>query len=110
VPQTEITHPTATKTFMPECNAPLQILRPLVTFRYSSDISMWRYGITGITHVAANHVKARARIDSSATSREKFSPERYMHYTSDTVAPHAAITGIAYVALCCTTISLWLLY
>jgi hypothetical protein len=71
---------------------------------------MWGYGITGIAHVAANPVKTLAGIDSSATSWDKFAPERYMRYTSDTVAPHAAITGKAYVALCCNTILQWMLH
>jgi hypothetical protein len=31
-PQTEIIHPTVTKTFIPECSAPLQILLLLVAF------------------------------------------------------------------------------
>jgi hypothetical protein len=47
-----INHPTAAKTVIPECGAPPQILLPLVTFRYTYDRRMWRYGITVIAHEA----------------------------------------------------------
>jgi hypothetical protein len=91
---------------MLECSAPLQILLPLVTFCSTNDCSMWRYNITGIAHVAlcCKSCITLGGIDSYATSRDKFAPEHYMRYTSDTVVPHAAITGNANVALRYNTI------
>jgi hypothetical protein len=78
---------------IPECGAPLQILFHLVNFHYTCDPGMWRYGITVIAH------EALSRIDSYATSQDQFAAERYIRYTSDTIVPHFAITGIAKVVL-----------
>jgi hypothetical protein len=51
-PHSEINHPTAAKTVIPECGALLKILLHLVTFRYTCDRGMWRCGITVIAHEA----------------------------------------------------------
>jgi hypothetical protein len=48
MPNSEIKHPTAAKTVIPECGAPLQIIIHLVTFRCTCDRGMWHYGITVI--------------------------------------------------------------
>jgi hypothetical protein len=51
-PHSKIDHPTAAKTVIPECGAPLQILLHLVTFCYTYDRRMWHYGITVKAHEA----------------------------------------------------------
>jgi hypothetical protein len=50
-------------------------------------------------HFSANLVKTLDGIDSYATSQDQFAAKRYIHFNSDTLAPHSAITGIANVAL-----------
>jgi hypothetical protein len=52
MPHSEINHPTAAKTVILECGTPLKILFHLVTFRYTFDRGMWRYGINVIAHEA----------------------------------------------------------
>jgi hypothetical protein len=97
MPHSEINHPTIAKTVIPECGAPLQILLHLVTFQYTYDHGMWRYGITVIAHdlqpqpdlqksVLQIRLKPWAGLILNATS-------------SDPGAPHSAITGIADIAL-----------
>jgi hypothetical protein len=48
---------------------------------------------------SANPVKTMGGIDSYAISQDQFAAERYIHYNSDPVAPHSAITGLADIAL-----------
>jgi hypothetical protein len=85
----------------------LQIFLLLVTFRFTSDSGMWQYGITVIAHVSL-HCKSCKKnlcgIDFYATSQNKFAPECYMSYISDTIVLHAAITGKAHVVLRYNTI------
>jgi hypothetical protein len=52
-----------------------------------------------IKRSSANPLKTPGGIDSYATSQDQFAAERYICYSSDTVAPHSAITGIADVVL-----------
>jgi hypothetical protein len=67
---------------------------------------MWGYGINGIAQVAlrCKSCKTLAGIDSYATSWDKFTSDPYMHYTSDTIAAHAAIKGIVHVGIRFNTI------
>jgi hypothetical protein len=63
--------------------------------RYTCDSSMWRYSITGIAHVALRCIFIQAcgvRINP-AQGFTGFTAECYMPKTSDTGAPHAAITA-----------------
>jgi hypothetical protein len=74
-PHSIINHPTAAKTVILECGAPLQILLHIVIFRYTYDRGMWRYKITVIAHSSANQVKTMG-----AKSQDQFAAERYIHY------------------------------
>jgi hypothetical protein len=65
--------------------------------RYICDSNMWRYGITGIAHVVlqCKFIPACGVRINPAQGFTGLAAERYMRFTNDIVAPHAAITGIA---------------
>jgi hypothetical protein len=63
---------------------------------YTCDRRMWRYGIIVIADVSLCCkliLACGARINPAQGSG--FAEESFMHYNSDPVAPHSAITGIA---------------
>jgi hypothetical protein len=64
--------------------------------RFTCDSSIWGYGITGTAHVAlrCKFIRACGVRINPALSFTGFSAKRYMRYTSDTVAPHAAVTAL----------------
>jgi hypothetical protein len=64
---------------------------------YTCDSGIWHNSITGIAPVVlrCKFIQACGLRINPSQGFIRFAAERYMHYTSDTVAQHATITGIA---------------